>query len=153
KTYKNFLPRVIAQYEFGPEAMIYASWAKGVNPGQFNTGFLSRTAYAIEQAELAGIRVEAAPEKVTNYEIGVKGRLLDNNLNYSVSGYFAQWRDQANLLSLNVFDPDIGRNQQMNGQVNTGSVDMKGIEIDLNYRASDLVTLGVAGSFNDSYIK
>jgi iron complex outermembrane receptor protein len=153
KTYENFLPRVIAQYDFGREAMIYASWAKGVNPGQFNTGFLSRTAYAIEKAEEAGIRVEAAPETVTNYEIGLKGRLLDNNLNYSISGYFAQWRDQANLLSLQVFDPNINQNQQMNGQVNAGSVDMKGIEIDLNYRASDLVTLGAAGSLNDSSIK
>lgn len=153
KTYKNFLPRVIAQYEFGPEAMIYASWAKGVNPGQFNTGFLTRTAYAIEQAEDAGIRVEAAPEKVTNYEIGAKGRLLDHNLSYSFSAYFAQWRDQANLLSLNVFDPNINMNQQVNGQVNVGSVDMKGVELDLNYRASDLVTIGAAGSFNDSHIK
>lgn len=153
KTYENFLPRIIAQYDFGPEAMIYASWAKGVNPGQFNTGFLARSAYAIEMAEEAGIRVEASPEKVTNYEVGIKGRLLNNDLNYSISAYFAEWRDQANLVSLQVWDPNLDANQQMNGQVNAGAVDMKGIEIDLNYRASDLITLGVAGSFNDSYIK
>jgi iron complex outermembrane receptor protein len=153
KTYNNFLPRVIAQYEFGREAMIYASWAKGVNPGQFNTGFLTRSELAIEEAAKVGIKVEASPETVTNYEVGVKGRVLDNNLNYSISAYFAQWRDQANLVTNQFFNPNTGLTEQLNGQVNAGSTDMKGVEIELGYRASDLVTIGASGSFNDSYIK
>lgn len=158
RTYNNFLPRVIAQYEFGPEAMVYASWAKGVNPGQFNTGFLARSQEAIDDAGTRGFRVEVSPEKVTNYELGVKGRLLDRRLNYSLSAYFAQWRDQANLISYyyqHVPQPgvDTPADEQMNGQLNTGAVDMKGIELDLGYRASDLVTFGFSGSFNDSKIK
>lgn len=157
RTFNNFLPRVIAQYDFGREAMIYASWAKGVNPGQFNTGFLARSQAAIDDAATRGIRVEVSPEKVTNYEIGIKGRLVDGRLNYALSAYYAQWRDQANLISYNYIHEDIGPNtpapEQMNGQRNTGSVDMKGVELDLGFRVSDLITLGAAGSFNDSYIK
>jgi iron complex outermembrane receptor protein len=157
RTYNNFLPRVIAQYDFGREAMIYASWAKGVNPGQFNTGFLSRSPAAIEDAATRGIRVEVSPEKVTNYEVGIKGRLVDGRLNYALSAYYAQWRDQANLISYNYVHPNDsatpGATEQMNGQLNTGSVDMKGVELDLGFRVSDLITLGAAGSFNDSYIK
>lgn len=155
KTYNNFLPRVIAQYDFGREAMIYASWAKGVNPGQFNTGFLTQSQAAVDKAAAAGIRVGVDPEKVTNYEVGVKGRLLDNRLNYSLSAYFAQWRNQANLLTEWYDDPasDTDTPVQLNGQVNSGAVDMKGIELDLGYRLSDLITIGAAGSLNDSHIK
>ncbi len=40
-TYKNFMPRAIAQYKWDPDNMMYASYSKGINPGVFNTGFLT----------------------------------------------------------------------------------------------------------------
>ncbi len=151
-TYNNFLPRVIAQYEFSPSAMIYGSWAKGVNPGQFNTSFLTSPAATVALARAAGINVAVRPEKVTNYEVGIKGKLLDGRLRYALDGYFAQWRDQINSIALAVLDPS-GIPQLVQGTANTGNVDMKGIEFEATYAASDLITLNWAGALNDTEIK
>ncbi|MET0363294.1 MAG: TonB-dependent receptor, partial [Sphingobium sp.] len=151
-SYKNFLPRVIAQYEFSPALMAYASWSKGVNPGGFNTSFLTSPAATVRAAEAAGIRITVRPEKVTNYEIGIKGKLLDGRLRYALDGYYAQWRDQINQIALALTDPDTGVPQLIAGTANTGNVNMKGIEFDASYAASDLITLNAAASLNDSDI-
>ncbi|HEX7873074.1 MAG TPA: TonB-dependent receptor [Sphingobium sp.] len=152
QTYKNFLPRVIAQYEFSPYTMIYASWSKGVNPGGFNTSFLTAPPATIAIAESQGVRITVRPEKVTNYEIGIKGKLLGGRLRYALDGYFAQWRDQINSLAIAGNDPVTGVPQLVQGTANTGNADMKGIELETTYVASDLITLNGAVSMNDSKI-
>jgi iron complex outermembrane receptor protein len=153
KTYKNFLPRVIAQFEFDPSTMVYASWSKGVNPGGFNTSFLTSPPATVAAAAAAGITVAVKPEKVTNYEIGIKGKLLDGRVRYALDGYFAQWRNQINTIALALLDPDTGVPQLVQGTANTGNVDMKGIEFEGSFVVNDLITLNAAGSLNDSKLK
>ncbi len=152
-TYKNFLPRIIAQFDFDRNTMVYASWSKGVNPGQFNTSFLTSPPATVALAQAAGINIVVEPEKVTNYEIGIKGKLLEGRLRYSLDAYFAQWRNQINTIALAVIDPGTGLPQLVQGTANTGSVNMKGIEFDGSYSVSDLVTINAAGSMNDSDIQ
>jgi len=152
-TYKNFLPRVIAQYDFDRNVMVYASWSKGVNPGGFNTSFLTSPTATVNAAIAAGIGVAVRPEKVTNYEVGIKGKLLDGRIRYALDGYFAQWRDQINTIALAILDPNTGTPQLVQGTANTGSVDMKGIEFEGSFVVNDLITLNGAGSLNDSKIK
>jgi len=36
ETFRNFTPRMILNYQVSPELMLYASWAKGINPAQFS---------------------------------------------------------------------------------------------------------------------
>ena len=76
-TYNNFTPRVIVNYDVSPDMMIYASWSKGVNPSQFNTTILTSSDAIQTQAAQAGVTVAVEPEKLTNYEIGIKGRALN----------------------------------------------------------------------------
>lgn len=152
QTFRNFLPRLIAQYDFDRNTMVYASWAKGVNPGGFNTGFLTAPAATVRAAAAAGITVQVRPEKVTNYEVGIKGRLLDGRLRYTLDGYYAQWRDQVNQIQLASFDPVSGQPQFIQGSSNTGDVNMKGIEFDGNYAVSRLISINAAGALTDSTI-
>lgn len=152
-TYKNFLPRAIAQFDLDRRTMIYASWAKGVNPGQFNTSFLTSPAATVAAAQAAGINVAVRPEKVTNYEIGIKGKLLDGKLRYALDGYYAQWRDQINSIALALVDPVTGTPQLVQGTANTGNVNMKGIEFDSTYTVSSLITLNAAAALNGSDIR
>ncbi|KQM19040.1 TonB-dependent receptor [Novosphingobium sp. Leaf2] len=153
RTYKNFLPRVIAQFEFNPNTMVYASWSKGVNPGGFNTSFLTSPPATVAAATAAGITVAVKPEKVTNYEVGIKGKLLDGRVRYALDGYFAQWRNQINTIALALLDPGTGTPQLVQGTANTGNVDMKGIEFEGSFAVNDLITLNAAGSLNDSKLK
>lgn len=150
-SYKNFLPRVIVKYETPGGLMAYASWSKGVNPGAFNTEFLSLTQDVIQQAISEGVKIAVEPEKVTNYEVGLKGALLDRQLNFSLALYYAQWRNQINAISLLTVGSN-GLPAVLSGSANTGSIDMKGIELETNWRVSDLITLNAAGAINDTKI-
>lgn len=150
--YKNFLPRVIAKYETDGGMMAYASWSKGVNPGAFNTEFLTTPDQVIREAAAQGIGVQVEPEKVTNYEVGLKGQLLDRRLTYSLALYFAEWRNQINAIALYTVDDD-NNAFVLQGSANTGSVDMKGVELDLNWRATDNVSINFGGALNDTKIK
>lgn len=147
-TYKNFLPRLIVNYDVAPSTMLYASVAKGVNPGAFSTGLITATPEVRAAAEAAGITLKVAPEKVTNYEAGIKGRGLDGKLTYSLAGYYAAWRDQINSIVVVVG----GAGAFFYGSANTGSVDLYGMEAQTAWRASDLVTFELGGAVNLSHI-
>ncbi|WP_310532292.1 TonB-dependent receptor domain-containing protein [Novosphingobium sp.] len=151
-TYKNFMPRVIANFQVTPDMMIYASWAKGVNPAQFNSNLITQTAATQIAAAAAGVKVAVLPEKITNYELGVKGKALDGALRYAVAAYYAQWRDQINSVQLLI--PVANASPILTGGVqNAGSVDLKGIEAEIAFRANDYLTIDMAGALNDSNIK
>lgn len=150
ETYKNFLPRLIVQYDFARDMMVYASYSKGVNPGTFNTAFLSFSADQADAAGDAGLNVAVEPEKVTNYEIGVKGRAFNRMLTFTLAAYYAPWRNQINPITFNfVNGPTINI---LRGSANTGAVDMKGIELEGNLDLGP-VDINFGASFNDSDIK
>lgn len=153
KTFKNFMPRFIAQYELNDDLMTYASFAKGVNPARFNTSFLTATAAAQRAAAAGGLSVGVEPEKVTNYEIGLKGRLFNGRMQFALDGYFAQWRNQINQTSFPLVDPTTNAAQIVTGYVNTGSVDMKGVELEGSYQLLRNVTLNFAGAITDSEVQ
>ncbi|MFT4055849.1 MAG: TonB-dependent receptor [Novosphingobium sp.] len=155
KTFKNFTPRVIANFQVTPELMLYASWAKGINPAQFNTGILSQTAAIQRSAADAGMTLTVDPEKMTNYEIGAKGRLFGGSLTYSVAAYYAQWRDQINSILLTVPNGNIVNGVEdvsfVSGYSNSGSVNLYGVEGQFAWRPVDLITFdgGVAVNITD----
>ena len=91
RTFKNFTPRIIANYQITPDMMIYASWSKGREPVAVQhhySDFQRRNPVA---AAAAGVKLAVDPEKITNYEIGLKGTALNGALRYALSGYYAQW--------------------------------------------------------------
>ncbi|WP_133243845.1 TonB-dependent receptor [Sphingomonas pokkalii] len=147
-TYRNFLPRVIVNYDVTPNTMLYASVAKGVNPGAFSTGLITATPEVQALALAAGVTLRVAPEKVTNYEAGIKGRAFDNTLTYSLAGYYSPWRNQINSIVVVVG----GAGAFFYGSANTGSVDLYGVEAQTSWRASDLVTFELGGAVNLSHI-
>ncbi|MBS7669072.1 TonB-dependent receptor [Croceicoccus gelatinilyticus] len=149
ETYKNFLPRLIVEYNVSPDLMVYASYSKGVNPGLFNTAFLNFTEEQRQAAADNGITIAVDPEKVTNYEVGFKGTVLNDMLSFALAAYYAPWRNQINPLTFNYVNGDTM--QILRGSGNTGSVDMMGIELEgrLDLGAVDI---DFAGSINDSDI-
>ncbi|WP_285020831.1 TonB-dependent receptor [Novosphingobium sp. fls2-241-R2A-195] len=151
--YKNFTPRAIVNWQITPDMMVYASWAKGVNPAQFNTGILSNSASVQQAAYDAGGQLAIEPEKITNYEIGLKGR-IGSTVRYAFAAYYAQWRNQIN--STVIVAPD---STQATGfsfvtaNMNAGSVDLRGIEGEVSWRPTEFLTIDAAGAINDSDIK
>ncbi|MBH0113334.1 TonB-dependent receptor [Novosphingobium sp. YJ-S2-02] len=152
--YKNFTPRVIVNWQIDPDTMVYASWAKGVNPAQFNTSILNNSYEVQVAAAESGGLLAIDPEKITNYELGLKGRALNGDLRYTVAAYYAQWRNQINSVQIVVPDDtqDTGYSF-VNTSTNAGAADLYGIEAELNWRPTDFLTVDAAGAYNESDIK
>jgi iron complex outermembrane receptor protein len=158
KTFNNFLPRVIAQWDVTPDMMVYASYSKGVNVGlsSFNTAFLNGSPTIVAAGDALGLKVVTEPEELDNYEVGLKGKFLDGKLRTSLAVYKAKWKNQLNRRSVFVIDEPpplgLGNTQIVSGVVNSGNVDANGIELDLAYAPIPdfIVSLGFA--LNDTKI-
>ncbi len=156
KKYSNFLPRVIAQYNFNPDMMGYASYSKGVNVGtnSINTAFLSLSPLGISKALELGLTVTLNPEEMTNYEVGFKGKFLDNRLQLQAAAYHAIWTNQLNGRSQTFLDPAIGNTaQQVAGLANTGESTLNGVEVELLARPTPHVDVNFAAALTDSSIR
>lgn len=167
--FKKFLPRVIAQYKFTPDLMGYASYSEGVNVSlaSFNTAFLNGSQVIKDAAASIQLGVVVQPEKLRNYELGLKGKLLDGKLRFSLAAYFAEWRDQQNQRSVIVpLDAPAGyvagtpcpvtytcTVQIVSGIANSGRTIVKGLELDLTAVPTRGLEINLAASINDSNIR
>ncbi|MFO1426445.1 MAG: TonB-dependent receptor [Steroidobacteraceae bacterium] len=160
KTYNNFLPRLIVSYDLNPDVMAYASFSKGVNVGTntFNTSFLSGSSLAVATAADMGITVVQKPEKLTNYDLGLKGKFLDGRLVAQIAAYYAVWTDQLNLRSRFILDLPVsqggtGATQTVTGYANTGEAALTGLEVELTARPTENLDVSLAAAMNDSSIR
>jgi iron complex outermembrane receptor protein len=81
-SYSNFSPRVTIEQKLGPDAMIYATYAKGFKTGGFN---------------VAQPPSSYLPENVTNYEGGFKADLFDGKLRLNGAGVYYDYKDLQTL--------------------------------------------------------
>lgn len=109
-----FSPKIGLTYQLGVNNMIYASVSHGFSPPKLEETLLPEGA----------INNEIEPETGWNYELGSRGKLINNIFNYELSLYLM---DIENLL----VPRRIGDDQFIG--VNAGKTLHKGIEIALNY--------------------
>ncbi|MEO9599406.1 TonB-dependent receptor [Parasphingorhabdus sp.] len=157
KKYNNFQPRIIVNYDITPDIMIYASWAKAANVAlsSFNTSFLSGSAGEVAAAASIGLEVVTEPEKLTNYEAGLKGSFLDGAVLASFAVYKADWNGQYNNRSTVFNDTSVNPPVPsiISGLANSGDVNLWGTELDLLINPVEGVTITAAGAINDSSIQ
>jgi len=85
-TFKNFMPKIALDYQLTEDAMVYASVAKAVKSGGFNTAVAGTVPTEDERA--------FDEEKSLNYEIGVKSAWFDNRLTANLALFYIKWDDQ-----------------------------------------------------------
>lgn len=123
---------VTPQFKVSSDLMLYARLASGFRPGGANT-FV---------AALNGAPPTYAPDKTQNYELGIKGTLLDGALSFDASVYRVDWKDiQLTLLAPN----GIGT---YNG--NGGSARSQGLELSAETRSRGGLTVGGWFAYNDA---
>lgn len=127
---------------------------RGVNPAAFNTVFLSNLSPAAQVlAADAGLRIAVKPETLDNFEIGFKGKALNNRFRYAVAAYYGIWDDQLNANTITLVDPATSVVYNIQAQINTGKVNMYGLEGDFSLAVNDRLTLTANGSYNESSIR
>ncbi len=151
-SFKNFVPRVIANYAVTPKIHAYASFSQGVNPGTFNAQFPSLTSSQLQTIENTyHATTEVQPEKLTNYEIGAKGRFLDNKLQAALSFYYAIWTNQIvqqsiPLQQVNAQGQPTGALTTISASTNIGETKLDGVELDGSYRPIRPLTFSFSGA-------
>jgi outer membrane receptor protein involved in Fe transport len=86
----------------------------------------------------------AGSDNLTNYEIGLKGRWLDERLTANLAAYYIDWRNiqvQANRFS-----------DSIQFATNVGRAVSKGLEAEITVRPVRGLELGLNGSLNDAKI-
>lgn len=155
--FDNFAPKIIGNYKFSSDLMAYASWAKAANVslGSFNTTFLSNGQVAIDAADTINLGVIVQPERLNQFEVGLKGQLFDRAVSFTLAAYQGKWSDQHNERSAFYLDDVNGVETVRNatGLVNSGRTTLRGVELDVHARLLKGFTVDLSAAVNDSIIR
>jgi outer membrane receptor protein involved in Fe transport len=121
------VPRANLTYKFTPDKLVYATWSKGFRPGGVN------------RTQVAGIGPYQA-DFLTNYEIGWKTQWFDHRLRWNAAAFWEDWKNfQFSFLgpnSLTIIE-------------NGGSARIKGMENEIEWAATNALTLSTNFTFLD----
>lgn len=132
--------RVVAKYKPSEDINVYANVGTGFRSGIFN-GSVARA---------AGFPAGVGPEEVTSYEIGTKMSLLDRRVNFNAAAYFSEYDGLQSTINILHPNPAIGGTLQINS--NAQFAEIKGIEADIRWAATEGLSLSVAGERTDTEI-
>ncbi len=134
----KFTPRVSVDYKLRDGFLAYATFAKGYKPGGYNVN---------EVTELATQGYNA--ENVDTYELGVKTDWLDNRLQFNAAAFYNDYTDQQ--VGIQRVDPLTG--VTLSAIANAGKVEIKGLELEAIWRATQQITVSGSYSWTDATYK
>jgi outer membrane receptor protein involved in Fe transport len=121
-------PKLNLTYKFDPDHLIYATWSKGFRPGGVNRNG-------------GGTLPPYLPDYLTNYELGWKTTWDHHRLRFNGAFFVEDWKNfQFSYLGANaltIID-------------NAGQARIKGVETDLEFAATEGLTLSGGFSLIDS---
>lgn len=119
-------------YKFSEQALAYGTVSSG-----FRAGGLNAVSEPFEPIPAA-----YAPDTLTNYELGLKGRLFNGLFDYQIDGYLIHW----NNIQVQLTTADAA----FVYQGNAGKAEVKGVEFELNARPFPYFTGTISGSWQDA---
>ncbi|MCX2980703.1 TonB-dependent receptor [Halieaceae bacterium IMCC14734] len=125
----DFSPTVSLSWFAREGVMLYASASQGFKSGGFN-----------QLRVASGVDPEFDDEQSTNYELGIKSTWLERRLQVNATVFLVEYED----FQSQSFD---GGNITVR---NAGSMESKGVELDVVYVPNSLATLGLAVGYNDA---
>ena len=126
------------QYKLSPNHMVYARVATGYRPGGPN-------AVCGNQDGGFDIPCQYLSDKTTNYEIGAKGDLRGRMFSYDVSLYDIDWK--------NIQVTQVVPEGTFNYNANASRARSRGLELSLEARPLDGLTLALWGTWTDAVLR
>ncbi|WP_405240722.1 TonB-dependent receptor [Lentisalinibacter orientalis] len=106
ETFNNFLPRIIVQWQPTDATNLYATFARGNMPGNFNGNIAQFTEEQQQQIiEQTGATEFVDEAELDNFEIGLKQSFLGGRAFLNAAAYFMDWTNQQSR-SIAVVDDD-----------------------------------------------
>lgn len=137
----DFNPSVNIEYDATDDILLYASFAQGFKAGGFDAQ--QRNDPGSDPVAFRNV-LAFDPEEVNAYEVGMKSTFF----NGSVRANIALFRSEYSDLQVSTFDGVGGFNVG-----NAGEALTQGIELDLDWAATEQLTLGLALSILDTEYK
>jgi iron complex outermembrane recepter protein len=139
-------PKFSLQYRFNPDAQVYATAAKGFRPGMASGGEVPASLCAADLARLGVMTVNGQtgpvePDTVWSYEIGEKSAWLDQRLTVNFDVFRINWDKIQQQVLLACGFPF---------SANAGAARSQGVELDMEARITEGLTLGLSGGFDDA---
>lgn len=136
RDFEKFTPRVSVSYKLNADLTTYVSWGEGFKSG----GFDMRGDAAAYPDTVKGYN----PETVETWEIGLKGSLFDNRLNFATAIYDSSYEDQQITTQ---YPTATGVASVVD---NVGSSSIRGWEFEGRLRLTDNLTLNGMLSYTDA---
>ncbi len=130
-----FTPDIKLYWDVSDDTMLYISAVQGNKSGGFDFRGNNKGASATSEEAF-----EFASEKATSFEFGGKLSLLDGAAELNFAAYYTQFRD----LQVSIFDGTLGFNVG-----NAAKADVKGLELDGRWQATNSLTLTGSLAFTD----
>ncbi|MCJ8271672.1 MAG: TonB-dependent receptor [Psychrosphaera sp.] len=135
---EGVVPKLGLSYQADSNQLYYVTYSEGFRPGGFNRGGGINSV----NPDYPDVQTTYDTDDVINYEAGWKTLLLDREFRFNGSVYFIQWND----MQVSRFDP-------VNVSIltfidNAADAQIKGIELDMMYRATGNLTFYGALSYN-----
>jgi outer membrane receptor protein involved in Fe transport len=137
----GFSHRLSLSWRPNPAVTTYAAVSTGFRPPIVNAR--AGSVSTLDPTDIV-IPYGASSDKLTNYEIGVKGRWFDNKLFADVALYWIDWNDiqvQANRVS-----------DSVQFATNIGGATSKGIEVAVTALPAPGWTVALTGSWNEAKV-
>lgn len=128
--HKGFTHKVNLTWQINDDRMVYFTWSNGFRPGGVN-----------RNADVTSLPY--LPDYLTNFELGWKTSWAGDTLHFNGAFFWEDWHDfQFSFLGPN----------SLTVIANAGQAQIEGIEGDLNWRATDSLTLNASGTYTDAHL-
>ena len=132
ETFNKFTWRANLSYKFNDALLAY---------GTVSTGFRSGGLNAVSEP-FEPIPAAYAPDSLTNFEVGGKGRLMNGLFDYQADVYFIRWN--------NIQVQETTADGAFVYQGNAGEAKVKGLELELTAHPIQFLTAELAGSWQQA---
>lgn len=122
------------------DSMYYVTWSEG-----FRTGLLNRPGGAVQKDTGYTVPFDVASDELTNLEVGWKLDMMDGTLRFNGALFLVDITD----LQTTIFDTSI---VNLFFSDNAADADVKGVEGDITWLATDNLTIGGAFSLLDTEV-
>lgn len=126
--------KINLSYALNEDVMLYTTYSEGYRPGGVNRASVGEVSPAYQ------------PDWVYNYEFGWKSTFMENRLRFNGSIYHIDWKDfQFSYLDVLV--------SPLTLITNVGESSTNGAEFDMNFLATNELSLSLSGSYNDATLE
>jgi len=152
-TFKSFAPRISLDYKYADDSTVYVLFSRGFRPGRFNAVLANASPAVLDalRAVAPTASLNILEEKLDNYEIGWKATWLGGRARTTVALYYDEWLNGQVGNSIPVVADGVAN--LINIVLNNGAAELRGIEFEGQFQATENLTLAASYGLNDTEVK